>query len=71
MSNVCDAMIQELESKNEELKKLQDYFEVMWNTGKDSACFEQNAISHLLCIQKIKTEIEKLSYYITLAKATE
>lgn len=69
MNIVYDDMVVALDTKSKQLKDLQDQFQVMWETQKDSPCFERNAIDALMIMQRLKTEIEHLKHYITLAKA--
>ena len=55
----------ELETKKKRLKKLQEYFEVdMKNINSPN--YEDNAINSLLEMKKLKTEIQKIEYYLQM-----
>ena len=60
-----EVMEYELETKQERLKKLQEYFKVDLK-DMDSMNYEDNAINSLLEIKKIKTEIALIEYYLQM-----
>ena len=57
-----EVMEYELKTKQERLKKLQEYFKVDLK-DMDSMNYEDNAINSLLEMKKIKTEIALIEYY--------
>ena len=69
MKKMYKAMIDRLESKRAELKKLQEQFRVMCHNDMQSQCFEQNAIHALMVMQRLKSEIEELEYWELFTRA--
>ena len=60
-----EIMEQRLESKKRRLQQLQEYFRIdMKNIN--SSTYEDNAISALLEMKKIKTEIQELEFCLQL-----
>lgn len=62
---MCEVMEYELKTKQERLKKLQEYFKVDLK-DMDSMNYEDNAINSLLEMKKIKTEIALIEYYLQM-----
>lgn len=62
MNEMYKTMLDRLENKRTEPKKLQDQFSVMCHNDMKSQCFEQNAIRALIVMQRLKSEIEELEY---------
>ena len=60
-----EVMEYELKTKQERLKKLQEYFKVDLK-DMDSMNYEDNAINSLLEMKKIKTEIALIEYYLQM-----
>lgn len=60
-----EVMEYELKTKQERLKKLQEYFKVNLK-DMDSMNYEDNAINSLLEMKKIKTEIALIEYYFQM-----
>ena len=60
-----EVMEYELKTKQERLKKLQEYFKVDLK-DMDSMNYEDNAINSLLEMKKIKTEIALIEYYFQM-----
>lgn len=60
-----EVMEYELKTKQERLKKLQEYFKVDLK-NMDSMNYEDNAINSLLEMKKIKTEIALIEYYLQM-----
>ena len=60
-----EVMEYELKTKQERLKKLQEYFKVNLK-DMDSMNYEDNAINSLLEMKKIKTEIALIEYYLQM-----
>lgn len=69
MKKMYKTMLDRLESKRAELKKLQEQFSVMCHNDMQSQCFEQNAIHALMVMQRLKSEIEELEYWELLTRA--
>lgn len=68
MNKMHKTMIDRLENKRAELKKLQEQFNVMCHNDMQSQCFEQNAIHDLIVMQRLKSEIEELEYWELLTR---
>lgn len=60
-----EVMEYELKTKQERLKKLQEYFKVDLK-DMDSMNYEDNAINSLLEMKEIKTEIALIEYYLQM-----
>lgn len=60
-----EVMEYELQTKKNRLAKLQEYF-IVDTKDINSPKYEDNAISALLEMKKIKTEITQLEYYLQL-----
>ena len=60
-----EVMEYESKTKQERLKKLQEYFKVDLK-DMDSMNYEDNAINSLLEMKKIKTEIALIEYYLQM-----
>lgn len=60
-----EVMESELKTKQERLKKLQEYCKVDLK-DMDSMNYEDNAINSLLKMKKIKTEIALIEYYLQM-----
>ena len=60
-----EVMEYELKTKQERLKKLQEYFKVDLK-DMDSMNYEDNAINSLLEMKKIKTETALIEYYLQM-----
>lgn len=60
-----EVMEYELKTKQERLKKLQEYFKVDLK-DMDSMNYEDNAINSLLEMKKVKTEIALIEYYLQM-----
>lgn len=60
-----EVMEYELKTKQERLKKLQEYFKVDLK-DMDSMNYEDNAINSLFEMKKIKTEIALIEYYLQM-----
>lgn len=54
-----------LEAKKRELERQQEYFRIDIK-NMDSSTYENNAISALLEMKKLKTEIAQLEFYLQL-----
>ena len=65
MKNVIS---QRLENKKQELEKLKYHFDTFYNNEKNSSNFEKNAISQLLIMQKLKSEIAELEFLNQLSR---
>ena len=62
---VKETMQKMLESKKRELERQQEYFRIDIK-NMDSATYENNAISTLLEMKKLKTEIAQLEFCLQL-----
>ena len=63
--NIIEVMEQRLEMKKKRLEQLQEYFRIdIMNINQPT--YEDNAISALLEMKKIKTEIAELELYLQL-----
>ena len=63
--NMIEVMEQRLEMKKKRLEQLQEYFRIdIMNIN--SSTYEDNAISALLEMKKIKTEIAELDFCLQL-----
>lgn len=62
---MVEVMEQRLAAKKRELKRQQEYFRIDIK-NMDSATYEDNAISSLLEIKKLKTEVAELEFCLQL-----
>ena len=60
-----ETMKKMLEAKKRELERQQEYFRIDIK-NMDSSTYENNAISALLEMKKLKTEIAQLEFYLQL-----
>lgn len=63
MKKLYENVVERLKNKKVELSERQDQFDVMWNNERQSGCFERNAISDLLIMQQLKSEISELEHW--------
>lgn len=68
MKKMYGLITERLNVKKSELSERQDQFDVMWHNGKNSGCFERNAINDLLIMQQLKSEIAELEHLETLMR---
>lgn len=68
MKKMHELILERLNVKRNELKERQEQFEVMWHNEKHSGCFERNAISDLVIMQQLKSEISELEHWETLVR---
>lgn len=60
-----------LKNKREELKTMQNYFNIMCHNEMDSKTFERNAINDLIVMQQLKSEIAELEHIEMLCRTHE
>lgn len=68
MKKTHELILERLEAKRNELKERQESFSVMCHNEMDSGCFEKNAISDLVIMQQLKSEIAELEHWETLMR---
>lgn len=68
MKRMYENIVERLNNKKTELSERQDQFDVMWHNEKNSGCFERNAITDLLIMQQLKSEIKELEHWETIIK---
>lgn len=68
MKKIYSLIIERLTAKKIQLSERQKQFDIMWNNGRNSMCFERNAINDLLIMQQIKSEIAELEHWETIIR---
>ena len=63
MNEIYKMILERLENKRNELKERQEYFSVMCEREMQSGTFVRNAISDLVVMQQLKSEIGELEYW--------
>ena len=69
MNEIYKMILERLGNKRNELKERQEYFSVMCEREMQSGTFERNAISDLVVMQQLKSEIGELEYWETFLRA--
>lgn len=68
MKKMHELILERLNTKRNELSERKEQFEVMWHNERNSGCFERNAISDLVIMQQLKSEISELEHWETLTR---
>ena len=67
MNDMCkELMNKRLKCKKEELKQKQEFFNIMCHNEMQSYTFERNAISDLVIMQQLKSEIRELEHTLEM-----
>ncbi|GFI32110.1 hypothetical protein IMSAGC013_03509 [Lachnospiraceae bacterium] len=70
MEKTYNLILERLKIKRDDLKRCQDYFQDMVKNEINTARFEQNAITSLLTMRQVKTEIKELEHWELLLRMT-